>query len=108
MIPSFLHLPKNKRKQKAKEYNLLGQQKREENRLLKGPDYETVCWRFKQDRKGALIKHGVSFKNGKEIHWEIKHSTAGATNQFDIFVNNQLWNTGGRRKLRELGCPIKF
>lgn len=57
-------------------------------------DADTLRMRALHDRRGELIRKGMSYRNGREISWRIIRSLRGRINQVDLIINNQHWRTG--------------
>jgi hypothetical protein len=57
-------------------------------------DADTMRLRALHDRRGELIREGMSYRNGREISWRILRSIRGRINQVDLLIDNQHWRTG--------------
>ncbi len=69
--------------------------------MERGPDFETTIWRAKQDARGQVLRHGVTYSaaHPQGQPWIILRSKAGRTNQVDLHVGSQLVNTCGLRDI---------
>lgn len=65
-----------------------------EARKTREPDFHTARLRALHDRRGELIREGVSYRKTGPRHWRIIRSLRGRVNQVDLIINNQHWRTG--------------
>lgn len=69
-------------------------------RLNREPDADTLRWRALWDAKGSPTdRAGCTYTSGGEIHWEVRRSLRGRTNQYDLIANGSLVKTCGRRRM---------
>jgi len=68
--------------------------------MLREPDYETQRARALDDRRGKVLREGVSWIAGVETRWLVRHALRpGRVNQFDLLANGILVRTCGARRL---------
>lgn len=86
---------------KAREWGALGHEAQRLQRIKHGPSYETILWRAKQDARGQVMRHGVTYSTAHlEGHpWSIVRSRQGRTNQVDLRVCDAIAFTGSLRAL---------
>lgn len=74
---------------------------RESARMARGEPLDAAIWRAKQDRRGQVIRHGVTYSsvhlNGQP--WTVIHSKLGRTSQVDLHIGGSLAFTGSLRTL---------
>lgn len=72
------------------------------------PCAEGERWRTLQDRKGEVVKWGVSSMGGKVNHWRITRSLYGRSDQFDVVFGDRIVFTGGKRIIRSKWSWMKI
>lgn len=90
------------RRKVAAEWGRRSQAVQAEQRLNRDPDAETVRRRALDDRRGTVIRAGVTYRATGETIWAVAHSRAGRTDQFDVVADGRLWRTCGNRRLSQL------
>ena len=66
------------------------------------PSADDVYWRMLEDRRGTVVREGVTYKgDGEVVSWCVRYSVGGRVDQFDMVVNGRVWRRGGARKVRE-------
>jgi hypothetical protein len=55
---------------------------------------KTLRLRALHDRRGELIREGVSYRAGRVHDWRIIRSVRGRINQVDLIIDGQRWRTG--------------
>lgn len=93
-MQALQNIPRRKRSAVAREWGLRSQAVQAEARKDREPDFHTTRLRALHDRRGELIREGVSYRNGREISWRIIRSVRGRINQVDLLLDGQLWRTG--------------
>lgn len=69
-------------------------------RRAREPDFETQRKRALDDARGTVLRDGVTYKSdGSVVHWQVRRSVGGRTDQFDIVADGSVWRTAGRRNL---------
>lgn len=69
-------------------------------RLLRDPDFETQRRHALDDRRGTVVKEGVSWIDGKETRWQVRHALRPArTNQLELVANGIVVRVCGARRL---------
>ena len=64
------------------------------------PDYETIRKRALDDRRGTVLREGMTYHgDGRITKWHIRHSINGRTDQFDLVANGRVWLCSGPRKI---------
>lgn len=103
-------VPWKLRPMKAREWGALGHETQRLRRIESGPSYETILWRAKQDARGQVLRHGVTYSaahpDGQS--WTILRSKCGRTNQVDLHVGDTLAFTGSLRSLERGMKRAKF
>lgn len=86
---------------KAREWGALGHATQRLQRINAGPTWETIVCRAKQDARGQVLRHGMTYSAAypEGQPWTILRSKAGRTNQVDLHVGSQLVATCGLRSL---------
>ncbi len=101
MIAALLRYPRHLRRAKASEWGKRGAESRRKKAVEHGTDADTVLWRAKQDARGTILRHGVTYSaahpDGQP--WTILRAKHGRTNQVDLHVGLSLVFTGSLRKL---------
>jgi hypothetical protein len=94
-------IPWKLRRAKAREWGERGNAAQRLARIERGPSFETQLWRAKQDARGQVLRHGVTYSttNPDGKPWTILRSKAGRTNQVDLHVGSALVFTGSIRAL---------
>lgn len=98
---ALLRYPRNQRRAVASEWGRRSQRVQAARRIEQGPDAETLRARALHDRRGTVIREGVTyFGDGRVVQWCVRHSVAGRSDQFDIVADGRTWRTGGPRLIR--------
>lgn len=64
------------------------------------PDYETLRKRALWDRKGRIVREGITYHgNGQVTNWRVRHALSGRTDQFELVANGRVFKRGGLRKM---------
>jgi hypothetical protein len=93
-MQALQNIPRHKRSAVAREWGRRSQAVQAEARKTREPDFHTARLRALHDRRGELIREGMSYRNGREISWRIIRSLRGRINQVDLIINGQHWRTG--------------
>jgi hypothetical protein len=93
-MQALQNIPRHKRSAVAREWGRRSQAVQAEARKTREPDFHTARMRALHDRRGELIREGMSYRGGREISWRIIRSLRGRINQVDLLINNQHWRTG--------------
>ena len=102
MLSALLGFPRKIRKQKAREWARRSHVARMANAAAAGPDFEAIIWRAKQDARGEVLHHGMTYSaaNPDGTPWAIVRSKIGRTNQVDVHVGQKLAKTCGLRTVK--------
>lgn len=75
-------------------------------RLLRPLDADTVRARALDDRRGTVIREGLTFSLAAGLLrvtcWSVCHSRRGRVNQVDITIDGAVWRTCSERTARRL------
>lgn len=86
----------NERSAKASEWGKRSAKQRQPPPI----DWETVRYRSLQDRRGTVIRNGLTYTGaGNAVQWVIRHSINGKSNQLDVLVNGSVLLTAGERRI---------
>lgn len=103
MISALHRYPKHERRRVAQEWARRSNLAQAAQRLARGPDAETARARALHAARGQLVREGRTFRGaGPIVHWQVRRSRAGRSNQLDILVDGRLWRTAGPRLVRRL------
>lgn len=69
-------------------------------------DADTLMRRALHDARGKVLREGVCWKEGRELHWQVRRSIHGKVNQFDLISNGRVIQTCGKRQLAKEFRPI--
>lgn len=101
MLAALLRYPRRERKAVARRWAQRSNAVQAAARMERGPDFETLRWRARQDARGEIVREGVTFHgDGRVTAWQIRRSVCGRVDQFDVVVDGVVWRTGGLRKVR--------
>jgi hypothetical protein len=68
------------------------------------PDYDTLRKRALYDRRGVVLRQGVTFHgDGHVTNWHVRHAVNGRTDQFELIANDRVYRRAGKR-----GIPLAF
>ncbi len=95
MISALYRFPKAERSAIAREWARRSAKVRRAKCAATGADAETLAWREKQDRRGRIVR--AIYGRGSLV--EVRYSTHGRSDQFDVILNGSLWRTVGPRRL---------
>ena len=86
---------------KAREWGALGHATQRLRKIESGPTWETIVWRAKQDARGQVLRHGLTYSTAHPTGqpWTILRSKVGRTNQVDLHVGDALVKTCSLRNL---------
>ena len=70
-----------------------------QKRMERGVDEDTLRRRALHDSRGQVLRSGVCWKNGSEIHWQVRRSVHGKVNQLDLVSNGRVIKTCGARQM---------
>lgn len=74
---------------------------RERRRIERGESLEAAAWRARQDARGEILRHGVTYSaaHPEGQPWTILRSKLGRVDQVDLHLGAQLVATCGLRTL---------
>lgn len=83
---------------------------RHSQRIAYGEPLEAAIWRAKQDARGEVIRHGVTYSatHPEGQSWTILRSKCGRTNQVDLHIGGILSATCGLRTIERGMCREKL
>jgi hypothetical protein len=93
-MQALQNIPRRKRSAIAAEWGRRSQAVQAEARKTREPDFHTARLRALHDRRGELIREGVSYRKTGPRYWRIIRSIRGRVNQVDLLINGQHWRTG--------------
>lgn len=97
---ALLRYPKHRRREIARAWANRSNEVQSAARLLREPDFETQRRRALEDRRGKVVKEGVSWIEGKETRWQVRHAMRPArVNQFELVANGIVIRVCGVRRL---------
>ncbi len=103
MLSALLRFPKSQRRQVASVYGKRSQATHRRKRIDRGPSFETIKWRAKDDRRGIMVREGHLYRgDGRVQFWRIIYSVNGRSDQYDITLDGAHWETGGPERIAEL------
>lgn len=106
-MQALLRYPRRERRAVAREWARRSQAVQAERRRERGPDLDTLRWRARHDRRGQVLREGVTFfGDGRVVPWRVQHSLRGRVDQFDVVVAGRIWRTAGPRKLPLQARPL--
>ena len=100
-MEALKRIPWKFRRAVARKWGPRGTETQRWQRIERGPDWETIIWRAKQDARGQVLRHGVTYSatHPEGQPWTILRSKIGRTNQVDLHVGDVLAFTGSLRSL---------
>jgi hypothetical protein len=93
-MQTLQNIPRHKRRAIAREWGRRSQAAQAEARKAREPDFRTARLHALHDKRGELIREGMSYREGREISWRIIRSILGRVNQVDLILNGQHYHTG--------------
>ena len=96
---ALFRYPKSNRREKARQWAHRSNASQASARIDRPTDPETLRMRALDDARGQVLRSGVCWKEGKELHWQVRRSVLGRVNQFDLVSNGRVILTAGIRKL---------
>ena len=108
-MAALLRHPKHLRRLKAREFGRRSVESRRRKAIERGPDFETLIWRAKQDRKGTVVREGVLYRaDGRVQQWAIRHALRGRSDSYEILLDGAVWKRGGPRVIQKHMPGIKL
>tara|TARA_R110000868_G_scaffold394400_1_gene665726 strand:- start:1914 stop:2204 length:291 start_codon:yes stop_codon:yes gene_type:complete len=68
-------------------------------RIERGVDADTLRRRALHDARGQIVRHGCTYYATGEVHWEMRRSRRGRSDQLDYIENGAVELTGGPRRM---------
>lgn len=87
MLAALLRYPRAQRSEIARTWGL----RAAAARVAREPDLVTLRKRALHDRRGQIIREGVTYCATGHIRWCVRHAVAGRSNQVEIVVNGRVW-----------------
>lgn len=84
MIHALTRYPKSQRSAVAREWAKRSNAVQSEARIERGIDAETERHRTLHDMRGQVLREGVCYKNGNEMHWQVRRSVSGKSSQLTL------------------------
>lgn len=100
-MEALKRIPWKYRRAVARKWGARGNETQHWQRIERGPSWEDLVWRAKQDARGQVLRHGLTYSasHPEGQTWTILRSKAGRTNQVDLHVGNALVKTCSLRNL---------
>lgn len=99
MIHALTRYPKSQRSAVASEWAHRSNAVQAKARLERGIDAETERHRALYDMRGQVLREGICYRGGNEMHWQVRRSIHGRSNQLDLVSNGRVILTAGARRL---------
>lgn len=99
MISALYRYPKAMRRKVASTWGKRSAVVHATLRIERGVDADTLRWRALYDARGQLVRHGCTFYATGEVHWEMRRSLRGRSDQLDYIENGAVELTGGKRRM---------
>lgn len=80
----------------------LDAERRERGEHVRVEPFEEIVARAKWDRKGRVIREGVTYSAQTANHWQVRWSLDGRCDQLDLLFGGEVVFTGGKRRLRKI------
>ena len=100
-MEALKRIPWKYRRAVARKWGARGNETQRWQRIEAGPTWGDIVWRAKQDARGQVMRHGVTYSvlypEGRP--WTILRSKQGRTNQVDLHVGTVLAYTGSLRSI---------
>jgi hypothetical protein len=102
-MQALYRVPKSQRRALAQEYARRSNAVQQQKSIERGPDADTLRKRALDDARGQLVREGCTYAATGETQWQVRRSTEGRTDQFDLVANGSVFRTSGPRNL-----PLRF
>ena len=102
MLAALQRYPRRLRSEIAREWGRRSQAVQASARMSREPDWDEMRMLSLQDRRGKVIREGITYRASGETTWQVRHAIGGRTNQVEIVVSGRVWRRCSRRSADQI------